>query len=104
MVWGGAGWLQARLAHCLSSPLVRRWFRAEWMYSALELPWFARNEFTDYLRHLRLHHITALTRAEWGSFRRWVSAHPTPTHPTPPQPSPAQPSPAQPTLAHPTQL
>ena len=69
--WVVGFWVQARLSHCLSSPLVRRWCRAEWMYSALDLPWFARNEFTDYLRHLRLHHISALTRAEWGSIRRW---------------------------------
>lgn len=34
---------EATLRHCLS-PRVRRWAMAEWHYSALDRPWFMRNE------------------------------------------------------------
>ncbi|KAL2609387.1 hypothetical protein R1flu_027960 [Riccia fluitans] len=59
---------KARLTHCLS-PKVRRWCMYEWFYSAIDLPWFARNEFVEYLNHAGLGHVPRLTRVEWGVIR-----------------------------------
>ncbi|KAL3699320.1 hypothetical protein R1sor_017342 [Riccia sorocarpa] len=59
---------KARLIHCLSSK-VRRWCMYEWFYSAIDLPWFARNEFVEYLNHAGLGHVPRLTRVEWGVIR-----------------------------------
>ncbi|MCO5608511.1 hypothetical protein L7F22_062722 [Adiantum nelumboides] len=60
---------KVRLTHCLSSEKVRRWCIYEWFYSAIDLPWFARNEFVEYLNHAGLGHVPRLTRAEWGVIR-----------------------------------
>lgn len=60
---------KVRLMHCLSSKNVRRWCIYEWFYSAIDLPWFARNEFVEYLNHAGLGHVPRLTRAEWGVIR-----------------------------------
>ncbi|CAM6123269.1 unnamed protein product [Calypogeia fissa] len=59
---------KARLIHCLS-PKVRRWCMYEWFYSAIDLPWFAHNEFVEYLNHAGLGHVPRLTRVEWGVIR-----------------------------------
>ncbi|KAG6551460.1 hypothetical protein Mapa_006883 [Marchantia paleacea] len=64
----GAFNTKARLIHCLS-PKVRRWCMFEWFYSAIDLPWFARNEFVEYLNHAGLGHVPRLTRVEWGVIR-----------------------------------
>lgn len=60
---------KVKLTHCLSSEKVRRWCVYEWFYSAIDLPWFARNEFVEYLNHAGLGHVPRLTRAEWGVIR-----------------------------------
>ncbi|CAK9220289.1 unnamed protein product [Sphagnum troendelagicum] len=60
--------MQARLTHCLC-PKIRRWCMCEWFYSAIDLPWFARNEFVEYLNHAGLGHVPRLTRVEWGVIR-----------------------------------
>ncbi|MEW5313720.1 MAG: hypothetical protein WDW38_005261 [Sanguina aurantia] len=59
---------EATLRHCLS-PRVRRWAMAEWHYSALDRPWFMRNELQECLTHMGLGHVTHLTRPEWGLVR-----------------------------------
>lgn len=48
---------------------VRRWCLYEWFYSALDYPWFARNEFLEYLEHAGLGGIKRLSRTEWGVIR-----------------------------------
>ncbi|VYS68097.1 unnamed protein product [Arabidopsis thaliana] len=58
--------LQEKLSNCLSCPLVRRWCIYEWFYSAIDYPWFAKMEFTDYLNHVGLGHAPRLTRVEWS--------------------------------------
>ncbi|EFJ16240.1 hypothetical protein SELMODRAFT_421903 [Selaginella moellendorffii] len=60
---------KARLLHCLSIPRVRQWCVYEWFYSAIDLPWFARNEFVEYLNHAGLGHVSKLTRTEWTVIR-----------------------------------
>eukprot|EP00850_Spirogloea_muscicola_P017191 SM000145S00808 [mRNA] locus=s145:342543:346600:+ [translate_table: standard] len=60
----------ARLQHCLLATRVRQWCRCEWFYAAVDAPWFARNEFAEYLEHAALGHAARLTRAEWGVIRR----------------------------------
>ncbi|GBG78256.1 hypothetical protein CBR_g26287 [Chara braunii] len=60
---------KARLMHALLSPSVQRWCMCEWFYSDIDLPWFIRNEFVEYLQHLGLGHVTRLTRVEWGEIR-----------------------------------
>lgn len=62
--------VQAKLSHCLSSPLLRRWCMFEWFYSAIDYPWFAKSEFVEYLDHVGLGHVPRLTRVEWGVIRR----------------------------------
>ena len=64
---------QIRLLHFLSSQKVRQWCIYEWFYSAIDLPWFARNEFVEYLNHAGLGHVPRLTRAEWGVIRGYVN-------------------------------
>lgn len=59
---------KAKIIHCLC-PKVRRWCMCEWFYSAIDLPWFARNEFVKYLNHAGLGHVPRLTRIEWGVIR-----------------------------------
>ncbi|XP_024388270.1 protein ALWAYS EARLY 3 isoform X1 [Physcomitrium patens] len=59
---------KAKIIHCLC-PKVRRWCMCEWFYSAIDLPWFARNEFVEYLNHAGLGHVPRLTRVEWGVIR-----------------------------------
>eukprot|EP01018_Ginkgo_biloba_P039343 Gb_37435 [translate_table: standard] len=68
-VTDGASGLKAKLMHCLSSAKLRRWCTYEWFYSAIDLPWFARNEFVEYLNHAGLGHVPRLTRVEWGVIR-----------------------------------
>ncbi|XP_023637492.1 protein ALWAYS EARLY 1 isoform X2 [Capsella rubella] len=58
--------LQEKVSTCLSYPLVRRWCIFEWFYSAIDYPWFAKTEFTDYLNHVGLGHVPRLTRLEWS--------------------------------------
>ncbi|CAM6016402.1 unnamed protein product [Sphagnum balticum] len=58
----------ARVTHCLCTK-VRQWCMCEWFYSAIDLPWFARNEFVEYLNHAGLGHVPRLTRVEWGVIR-----------------------------------
>jgi hypothetical protein len=61
--------LKEKLSHCLSNSLFRRWCRFEWFYSAIDYPWFAQNEFVEYLNYVKLGHIPRLTREEWGVIR-----------------------------------
>ncbi|KAJ4746084.1 ALWAYS EARLY 2 [Rhynchospora pubera] len=61
--------LKDKLSHCLSNSMFRRWCRFEWFYSAIDYPWFAQNEFVEYLNHVKLGHIPRLTREEWGVIR-----------------------------------
>lgn len=61
--------LKAKFIHCLSSAKVRRWCTYEWFYSAIDWPWFTRNEFVEYLNHAGLGHVPRLTRVEWGVIR-----------------------------------
>ncbi|CAK9869126.1 unnamed protein product [Sphagnum jensenii] len=58
----------ARVTHCLCTK-VRQWCMYEWFYSAIDLPWFARNEFVEYLNHAGLGHVPRLARVEWGVIR-----------------------------------
>ncbi|KAL5566063.1 hypothetical protein UlMin_029227 [Ulmus minor] len=60
---------KAKLSHCLSSSMVRRWCTFEWFYSAIDYPWFAKREFDEYLNHVGLGHIPRLTHVEWGVIR-----------------------------------
>jgi len=60
---------KAKLTHCLSSVKLRRWCAYEWFYSGIDLPWFEKNEFVEYLNHARLGRVPRLTRAEWGVIR-----------------------------------
>lgn len=60
---------KARLSHCLSSVKLRRWCAYEWFYSGIDLPWFEKNEFVEYLNHAHLGCVPRLTRAEWGVIR-----------------------------------
>eukprot|EP00252_Welwitschia_mirabilis_P007861 TRINITY_DN1956_c0_g2_i1.p1 TRINITY_DN1956_c0_g2~~TRINITY_DN1956_c0_g2_i1.p1 ORF type:complete len:1216 (+),score=337.50 TRINITY_DN1956_c0_g2_i1:375-4022(+) len=62
--------VKVKLIHCLSSSKLRSWCIYEWFYSAIDWPWFARNEFVDYLEHTGLGHVPRLTRVEWGVIRR----------------------------------
>lgn len=61
--------LKAKFIHCLSSAKLRRWCTYEWFYSAIDWPWFTRNEFVEYLNHAGLGHVPRLTRVEWGVIR-----------------------------------
>ncbi|XP_024007386.1 protein ALWAYS EARLY 1 isoform X2 [Eutrema salsugineum] len=58
--------LLKKVSTCLSYPLVRRRCIFEWFYSAIDYPWFAKMEFTDYLNHVGLGHVPRLTRLEWS--------------------------------------
>ncbi|KAI9128525.1 hypothetical protein K1719_000008 [Acacia pycnantha] len=58
-----------KLIHCLSSHQIRLWCTFEWFYSAIDYPWFAKREFTEYLEHVGLGHVPRLTRIEWGVIR-----------------------------------
>ncbi|XP_057816299.1 protein ALWAYS EARLY 2 isoform X2 [Cryptomeria japonica] len=68
-VTDGVSSMKAKLTHCLSSQLLRQWCTYEWFYSAIDWPWFARNEFVEYLNHAGLGHVPRLTRVEWGVIR-----------------------------------
>ncbi|XP_010674728.2 protein ALWAYS EARLY 2 isoform X2 [Beta vulgaris subsp. vulgaris] len=61
--------VKRKLSNCLSFHEVRRWCVYEWFYSAIDYPWFAKREFTEYLIHAGLGHIPRLTRAELGFIR-----------------------------------
>ncbi|KAK1292003.1 Protein ALWAYS EARLY 2 [Acorus calamus] len=61
--------LKKRICHCLSSQMLRRWCAFEWFYSAIDYPFFAKNEFVEYLDHVGLGHIPRLTHFEWGVIR-----------------------------------
>ncbi|ESQ47723.1 hypothetical protein EUTSA_v10019941mg [Eutrema salsugineum] len=58
-----------KFSHCISSFRARRWCFFEWFYSAIDYPWFARQEFVEYLDHVGLGHVPRLTRVEWGVIR-----------------------------------
>ncbi|WZZ61085.1 hypothetical protein YC2023_061192 [Brassica napus] len=58
-----------KFSHCISSFKARRWCLFEWFYSAIDYPWFARQEFVEYLDHVGLGHVPRLTRVEWGVIR-----------------------------------
>ncbi|CAH2053117.1 unnamed protein product [Thlaspi arvense] len=58
-----------KFSHCISSFRARRWCLFEWFYSAIDYPWFARQEFVEYLDHVGLGHVPRLTRVEWGVIR-----------------------------------
>ncbi|CAL9211151.1 unnamed protein product [Musa hybrid cultivar] len=62
--------MKGTLANCLSSQLFRRWCTFEWFYSAIDYPWFAKNDYVEYLNHARLSHIPRFRRAEWSIIRR----------------------------------
>ncbi|KAM7272440.1 hypothetical protein ACFE04_027103 [Oxalis oulophora] len=64
----GVPCLKEKLSSCLSTPL-RRWCMYEWFYSAIDYPWFAKQEFDEYLKHVGLGDIPRLTRVEWGVIR-----------------------------------
>eukprot|EP00240_Pyramimonas_obovata_P002136 CAMPEP_0118951764 /NCGR_PEP_ID=MMETSP1169-20130426/53689_1 /TAXON_ID=36882 /ORGANISM="Pyramimonas obovata, Strain CCMP722" /LENGTH=509 /DNA_ID=CAMNT_0006898895 /DNA_START=371 /DNA_END=1897 /DNA_ORIENTATION=- len=59
---------QERLHHTLN-PKLRRWCIYEWFYGAIDRPWFARNEFMEYLQHLGMDQVTRMTRTEWSLIR-----------------------------------
>ncbi|CAN8277137.1 unnamed protein product [Cochlearia groenlandica] len=58
--------LQDKVSTCLSYPSIRRWCIYEWFYSAIDYPWFAKMELSDYLNHVGLGHVPRLTRLEWS--------------------------------------
>ncbi|VVA98874.1 unnamed protein product [Arabis nemorensis] len=58
-----------KFSHCISGFRARRWCLFEWFYSAIDYPWFARQEFVEYLDHVGLGHVPRLTRVEWGVIR-----------------------------------
>ncbi|KAH9298276.1 hypothetical protein KI387_029958, partial [Taxus chinensis] len=60
---------KASLIHCLSSAKLRQWCLYEWFYSAIDLPWFERNEFVEYLNHAGLGNVPRLTCIEWAVIR-----------------------------------
>ncbi|XP_072985340.1 protein ALWAYS EARLY 3-like isoform X1 [Typha latifolia] len=62
-------YLKEKLPLCLSFKMLRRWCAYEWFYSAIDYPWFARNDFVEYLNHVKMGHIPRLTRAEWSIIR-----------------------------------
>lgn len=51
---------------------MRRWCACEFFYSAIDDPWFAKQEFVEYLYHVGLGHVPRLTRVEWGVIRRYL--------------------------------
>ncbi|XP_039061241.1 protein ALWAYS EARLY 3-like, partial [Hibiscus syriacus] len=61
--------LKEKLCNFLNSYLARRWCIFEWFYSTIDYPWFAKQEFVEYLDHVGLGHIPRLTRVEWGVIR-----------------------------------
>ncbi|XP_073053694.1 protein ALWAYS EARLY 3-like isoform X1 [Primulina eburnea] len=61
--------LKGKLSNCLVNSRLRRWCTYEWLYSAIDSPWFAKREFVEYLYHVGLGHVPRLTRAEWGVIR-----------------------------------
>ena len=69
-VTDGISSMKAKLTHSSSSQLLQQWCTYEWFYSAIDWPWFARNEFVEYLNHAGLGHVPRLTRVEWGVIRR----------------------------------
>ncbi|XP_019440563.1 PREDICTED: protein ALWAYS EARLY 2 isoform X3 [Lupinus angustifolius] len=58
--------LKEKLSSCLSSYMFRRWCTFEWFYSAIDYPWFSKQEFMEYLNHVGLGNIPRLTRLEWS--------------------------------------
>lgn len=60
---------KGKISNCLSNQLMRRWCAFEWLYSAIDDPWFAKREFVEYLYHVGLGHVPRLTRVEWGVIR-----------------------------------
>ncbi|KAL4592913.1 hypothetical protein LXL04_005920 [Taraxacum kok-saghyz] len=58
-----------KLSNSLSNKLMRRWCECEFFYSAIDDPWFAKQEFVEYLYHVGLGHVPRLTRVEWGVIR-----------------------------------
>lgn len=61
--------LEGALSHCLRSSRFRRWVTAEWHYSAIDRPWFMRNELAELMGTLGLSHVTKLARGEWALLR-----------------------------------
>ncbi|GFR47546.1 hypothetical protein Agub_g9269 [Astrephomene gubernaculifera] len=58
---------EVALRHCLGTR-VRRWCMYEFLYSALDRPWFMRNELMEFCMHMQLP-TTKLTRLEWSVLR-----------------------------------
>lgn len=54
--------------HVLRSPAVQRWVQYEWLYSALDRPWFARNELGALVCAVA-GGATRMTRADWALLR-----------------------------------
>ncbi|KAK4483286.1 hypothetical protein RD792_010471 [Penstemon davidsonii] len=61
--------LKEKLSHCLLNQHLRQWCTYECFYSAIDYPWFAKQEFVEYLYHVGLGHVPRLTRVEWGVIR-----------------------------------
>ncbi|CAI9762707.1 unnamed protein product [Fraxinus pennsylvanica] len=43
---------EKKLSNCLLNPRVRRWCAYDWFYSAIDYPWFAKQEFAEHLYHV----------------------------------------------------
>ncbi len=57
-------------AHPEVSPLVLRWFKAEYFYSWVDRSYYLRNEFRQLLEALSLKPDSMLTAAEWSLVRQ----------------------------------
>ncbi|GAX80922.1 hypothetical protein CEUSTIGMA_g8357.t1 [Chlamydomonas eustigma] len=64
---------ESALRHCLASHRVRRWCMFEFQFSALDRPWFLRNELSELLQLMcggaQAPVPNKLTRSEWGILR-----------------------------------
>ncbi|KAG2443833.1 hypothetical protein HXX76_002176 [Chlamydomonas incerta] len=64
---GGPPALELALRHSLNTR-VRRWAAYEFHYSALDRPWFMRNELMEFCQHMQLP-TNRLSRLEWSVLR-----------------------------------
>ena len=62
---------EAALRHCLSSPRLRRWLAFEFQVSAMDRPWFLRNELVELISALCGGAVVPqrLSRPEWALVR-----------------------------------